>query len=348
MKLLVVTQAVDIEDPVLGFFHRWLEEFARHTTSIEAICLTQGRSDLPKNVRVHSLGKEHGRPRFAPRTKYAFRFFALAWRLRNEYDAVFVHMNEEYVLIFGLLWRVLGKRVVLWRNFKTGSWMTPTACRLANAVCYTSPESFTKRFSNAVQMPVGIDTNVFKPAEIFPAPHTLLFFGRLDEIKRPDLFLSALEILAHDGVAYEAHLYGDPTPGNEVYAEELKRRFAGLPQVTFHPGVSNEEAPAIYRTHAIYVNLTPSGSFDKTIAEAMASGCVVVTCNDAVEEVLPSRLFVVDVTDESVAQALAAALALSESGRAQIVDKQRRYIESEHSLTLLARRLFAVFGSGVP
>lgn len=33
MKLLIVTQAVDTEDPVLGFFVRWIEELGKHVES---------------------------------------------------------------------------------------------------------------------------------------------------------------------------------------------------------------------------------------------------------------------------------------------------------------------------
>jgi len=59
MKLLVVTQVVDTEDPVLGFFVRWVEELAKHVESVEVICLREGKHMLPVNVHVHSLGKEH-------------------------------------------------------------------------------------------------------------------------------------------------------------------------------------------------------------------------------------------------------------------------------------------------
>ena len=30
MKLLIITQKVDSADPILGFFHQWVEEFAKH------------------------------------------------------------------------------------------------------------------------------------------------------------------------------------------------------------------------------------------------------------------------------------------------------------------------------
>lgn len=29
VKLLIITQKIDINDPILGFFHKWIEEFAK-------------------------------------------------------------------------------------------------------------------------------------------------------------------------------------------------------------------------------------------------------------------------------------------------------------------------------
>lgn len=42
MRLLILTQAVDLDDPVLGFFHRWIVEFAKRFDTIEVICLKAG------------------------------------------------------------------------------------------------------------------------------------------------------------------------------------------------------------------------------------------------------------------------------------------------------------------
>src|ERR1700727_851881 len=120
MNLLIVTQAVDLDDPILGFFHRWIADIARGCDRVHVICLKEGRHDLPENVFVHSLGKENGRSR----SKYARRFYRYIRMYRDEYDAVFVHMNEEYVLLGAPLWRLWGKRIVLWRNHKMGSWRT--------------------------------------------------------------------------------------------------------------------------------------------------------------------------------------------------------------------------------
>src|SRR5438132_11490619 len=101
MRLLLTTQALDENDPSFSFAVGWVREFAKHYEHIDVVCLKEGAHTLPENVAVHSLGKERG-TRW--RISYALRFLILAWKLRNEYDAVFVHMNQDYVLIAGILW----------------------------------------------------------------------------------------------------------------------------------------------------------------------------------------------------------------------------------------------------
>lgn len=349
MRLLITTQAVDLDDPVLGFFHAWIAALSKQCESVHVICLKEGRHALPANVTVHSLGKEDmkiGNWKLKIKFEYILNFYRYIWQLRNEYDAVFVHMNQEYVLLGGKFWRALGKRVILWRNHKMGSLWTHIAGFFAHAVCYTSPSAYVSSFRNAVKMPVGIDTDMFKP-EGSPEPNSLLFLGRLDAVKKPEVFLHAMEILRRDGNAAHADVYGDPTPGREGFARKLKADFSSLKRVSFRTAVRNDETPAIYNAHAIYVNLTPSGSFDKTIGEAMACDSVVVVANDAVRGIIPPALLVDPQSVESVAAGLRAALALSEDKRKELAHKMRQYVVSEHSLSLLASRLFELYKPSV-
>ena len=93
MKILIITQKVSINDPVLGFMHRWIEEFAKHFERVTVICLEKGEHHLSPEVKVLSLGKENGKSRL----KYILKFLYYIWREKNNYDAVFVHMNQENV-----------------------------------------------------------------------------------------------------------------------------------------------------------------------------------------------------------------------------------------------------------
>lgn len=336
MRLLIITQAVDLDDPVLGFFHRWIVEFSKHCERIEVICLKEGRHELPSNVSVHSLGKESGRSRL----KYTWNFYRYIWTLRKEYDSVFVHMNQEYVLLGWKLWWLLGKRIVLWRNHKTGTVLTRFAALVSDKVCYTSPAAYIVHYKNAVQMPIGIDTGFFSPAAEPPAPDAILFLGRLDPVKRVEVFVQALEKLRAAGISFTADIVGDPTDPRSEYAHEVRNIAASLALegvIKMHPSVTNTKARDLFRSHAIYVNLTPSGSFDKTIGEAMACGCLVVCANDALRPIISE--YITEDTSDSVAKVLARSLSLESETRAVILRSNRDYVLRQHSLELLVQKL---------
>ena len=341
MKLLILTQAVDLDDPILGFFHGWIKEFAKKCEHVSVVCLKEGRHELPANVSVYSLGKEHG----VSRLQYVFRFYKYIWTLRHEYDSVFVHMNQEYVLLGWKFWWFLGKRIVLWRNHKKGSFRTRIAALLSRTVCYTSPEAYVAGYKNAVQMPIGIDTDLFKPAPQAPDPRSILFLGRLDPVKKCEVFIEALEKLHADGVAFHADMVGDPTPGNEQYAHDIRNKAGVLALegiLTMRPGVPHAQTPALYASHAIYVNLTPSGSFDKTIGEAMASGCIVVASNEAVKDVI-GEMFVSAHAAQMISSTLKKASQLDPAEVRSVIATSQKYIQDVHSLALLVERLSALY-----
>src|SRR4051812_25119270 len=103
MKLLLFTQTVDEDDLYLGFFHAWIEELAKHFEKITVVCLKEGKHFLPENVEVLSLGKEHGTSRLTR----ALRVLGYSYQRRREYDSVLVHMNQEYILLAGWMWKWL-------------------------------------------------------------------------------------------------------------------------------------------------------------------------------------------------------------------------------------------------
>jgi len=279
MKLLVVTQALDLDDPTLSTYHGWVAELARQFEHVEVVCLKAGRHDFPGNVSIHSLGKEKGAR--SP-IMYGLRFLDLVWRLRGSYDAVFVHMNQEYLLIAGWLWASMGKRMYLWRNHYAGSFLTDIAAAFCIKIFCTSRHSYTAKYRKTQFMPVGVDSSRFVPGTV-RAPNSILFFGRISPSKRPELLIDALELLKQRGVPFTASIVGSSLPKDQGYHESLRQRVdhAGLAeQVTFLSGVSNTQAPTVFATHEIYVNASPSGMFDKAIFEAAASGCLVLATSD--------------------------------------------------------------------
>ena len=340
MRLLVVTQAFDLDDPLLGAYHGWVEALAREAESVEAVCLKEGRHALPGNVRVHSLGKERGgRSRLA----YAISFLLLCWRLRGRYDAAFVHMNQEYLLVAGPLWKLLGKPAYLWRNHYAGSPLTGLAALWCRAVFCTSRASYTARYRKTEIMPVGVNLDRFGPTDAVHEPRSVLFLSRLTPSKRPELLLDALGLLAGRSVPFSALLCGSPNEGDEAYAESVRARAEALGlggSVAFRPGIPNEEAPRLYASHELFVNCSPSGMLDKTVFEAAASGCLVLAESEDLRTFgLPDATYAPG-DAASLADGIERLLALPEEEKDALRERLAS-LAGEHSLRGLAPALIS-------
>ena len=289
MRLLILTQKVDRQDSVLGFFHKWLEEFAERFERLTVICLEKGSFSLPENVKVLSLGKEDDAMIYhsviLKKFLYIIRFHKYIWQERENYDAVFVHMNQEYVILAGDLWRLLGKKIYLWRNHKEGNFLTRYAVWLSDKVFYTSSSSFTAKFKKAVKMPVGVDTNFFKPdPSVERIPNSILFLGRISPVKKVLEFVEWFETLDQK---FTATVAGEALPRDRAYEELVKKKAS--PRIKFIGPVTQEEALKLYQTHEIYVNKTPAGSFDKTIVEAAACGMKLMVDNPDAKDLNPEE-----------------------------------------------------------
>lgn len=339
MKLLILTQKIDRNDTVLGFFHRWVEEFAKHCEQVTVIALGVGEYHLPQNVRVFSLGKERG----VSRLRHIINFYRLIWRERKNYDVVFAHMNEEYILIGGLFWKLFGKKVTMWRNHYAGSFLTDIAAFLCDTIFCTSKYSYTVKYKKTVLMPVGIDTDIFKKREgVERNKNSILFLSRIAPSKKPEILIEALRILKNEGVQFTADFYGDALPKDAGYLSSLKKKVKeyGMESlIFFNSGVPNNKTPDIYGTHSIFVNTSPSGMYDKTIFEAMACGTPVITSNNNLHNILPKELLFKENSLSDFTRTLQNFLKATPNEQDQY-SAIVRVIAEKHSLRKLAQQFF--------
>ena len=270
MKLLLVTQIVDRDDAILGFFHRWIEEFAKHVESIEVICLKEGKHELPSNVRVHSIGKEQGG---GNTFLYSIRFMYLAWKLRNEYERVLVHMNPEYVLLAGCFWKLWRKSVGLWYTHKSVNLKLRIAELFADIIFTASKESFRLPSKKLQIMGHGIDTNFFKPDPSVVRGNHALSVGRLMKTKRHDL---AIRTAKDAGLSLRIVGDGPERDRLEAYAQELSA------EVKFLGALTQEQLVCEYRMACKLIHTSETGSLDKVVLEAAACGCPVDSTDPAI------------------------------------------------------------------
>ena len=251
MKILICTQVVDKNDPVLGFFVRWIEEFKKHC-DVEVISLkTLGRGG--KVMR-------------------ALRLVRLA--STRKYDAVFVHMNPEYLVAAGWLWKLRGKKIALWYTHKSVDLKLRIAERFADVILTASKESFRLPSKKVRVMGHGIDTDFFTTDPSVIRGNAILSVGRLMKSKRHDLAIRAA-LREHRELRIAGE--GPERKNLESLAKELGAT------VYFLDGLTQAQLRDEYRKAAYLLHTSETGSLDKVVLEALACGCPVKTNDPALK-----------------------------------------------------------------
>lgn len=293
MRILLFTQAVDQNDPILGFFHRWIEVFAEHCESVTVICLREGEHHLPSHVRVLSLGKEHGNSRL----QYIVLFYRYLWQLRGSYDAVFVHMNQIYVILGGWIWRLKKIPVGLWYCHKHTPFSLRAAIPFLQKLFTQMDESTTAKTEKKCVVGHGIDIHLFerdmtngKPAN---QPLQFAMVGRITPVKNLDTLVEALQITKNALPPFQVLLIGEPiSETDQSYAQQLKQRIRAYDlekEVIFTGSKSRVELKNILQKTDLVINLTKTDSFDKALLESWAMGIPVLAANTSAKRALEAE-----------------------------------------------------------
>jgi glycosyltransferase involved in cell wall biosynthesis len=300
LRLLICTQAVDRDDANLGFFVRWIEEFAKHCEYITVICLRKGAHSLPKSVEVISLGERN-------KVLRALEVCTIAFGRRYEYNAVFVHMNPEYIIAAGWLWKLLRKKIGLWYVHKSVNLRLRIATFFASVIFTASKESFRLASSKVKIVGNGIDWQSFQKKRTVGEKMRITTIGRISRSKRVIEMLTACDSLHERGVEFELGIYGAPiTKDDWEYDHKLRNEI----QVRDYVGnvrlgaLTHDQIPDLLAKTSVFINLSATGSIDKAVLEAIAAHVPVVTSNEAFKDMLPKGLYVSSNEPNLVADAI--------------------------------------------
>lgn len=360
-RLLVCTQEMNKKSSTLGFMHAWVTKMSQRYDSVIVLCLYEGEHTLPENVKVISLGKENFSKEFIvknslfkkiiTRIKYILKFYKIILSERKNYDKVFIHMNEEYGFLGGLIWKLMGKKVVMWSNHYMGNWMKDFAGKFCDKVFYTSEFSYTankKKFPQGIQMPVGVDVESLNTDEVFEVPNnSILFLARLDPSKKPETILQALKKLQDENIRFTMDFVGgvsvDKYPNYEAEIKKYKSDLGLGDNVRFVGAVPNTDTYKYYLSHDIYVNVAKSGMLDKTIFKALAAGCLPLTTsidfNEMIFDVVGDELKVEQDSVDSLVEKLKHALELDTEHKKHKVKIIQDVVINKHSLNTLMNKI---------
>lgn len=332
MKLLIVTQKVDRADPILGFFHRWVEEFARHCERVTVIAQTTGEYSLPGNVTVISLGKEQKKPR----PFQVKKFKCLIWKHRREYDTVLVHMTPIWVALGMGTWMILRKKIFLWYEAQGGGIALPVSLLFVRKAFSATAHGMPCNTKKSRVVGHGIDLEEFSFSDA-AREKLIVSVGRTARSKRFDVVLRAFAELPEE---YKLFMAGGPiTSDDRQVLSELEALIKELDltdRVTIR-FLKHEEVVTLLRRATLFLHASDT-ALDKVVLEAMASGCPVVSTAEATKDVLPARCHA---TDETFADRARNILSLPAGELASLRQDMRNRVERDHGLDRLVRTLVA-------
>lgn len=337
MKLLIVTQRVDRQDPVLGFFHRWIEEFAKHCEHVVVIGQMVGEYSLPSNVEVISLKKEEGHS--VP--FQIVRFWVLQWRLRKQYDTVLVHMTPIWIVLGSALWMCLQKKMYLWYEVKRGKWPLFVALRFVRSVFSATEQGlpYPSRKQNVVGH--GIDTAQFAPDLSKKESGLVVSVGRITPVKHYNLVLKTFATLPNTSRLVIAG--GTYIPSDEAELQRLQQLISelGIADRVTIGAMQHEEVQQLLKQAEIFLHAC-SGGLDKVVLEAMASGCLVLSTSEAATQVLPEECCA---DSHSFSEKAAALLLRSSEHQQDLTQRLRSLVQKDHSLDSLIERMCTMMRS---
>ena len=337
MKLLICTQTVDKNDPILGFFHGWLLEFAKHFSEIHVICLKQGQYELPENVYVYSLGKELG----VSRIRYGWRFYKYFIHIffKVRVDIVFYHMGAIYNVLavpFFMLRSWYQTRFLWWKAHGHINRFGRFALWFCDEVVTSTASGFPIKSKKRHIVGQAIDTTLFHIDEKIErkAKH-VIYVGRIAPIKQLETFIDIARVL--EPVGYTFSVAGPAY--DEGYFEGLRQQAADT-SIDWLGPKTQSELVGLYQQTDIFLNTSLTHSMDKTVLEAILCGCIPVTANQAFRELLePHGLFL---SSPSVHTYTTVLTGLSSSNRPEVRRALAEEVAQLHSLDTFTERVFDV------
>lgn len=338
-KLLIFVNKFDENDDLLGFFVGWAEELTQHLNNVIIVTQHIGKYEQIPRLKVILIDKNQ----IPDPIKRAIKFISLLFQLKNDYNGVLVIMAPGWVIVASLMTKILGKKLYLWYAVWRGNWKLRLAGKLVDKIFCSVPEAFPFKTAKLIPVGQGIDTDFFKPDEAKCQSNKVLYLGRISPVKKIEFLLQAIAKLKYyDTMMYHSILLeivgGVANEGDEKYILRLKKITEELEiskKIVWAGRIPHGATKHYYQRADIVVNMTPTGSFDKTMLEAMASGALVLSSNRVwlkfFDEFLQKLLLFHQDDSHDLAKKLLAVMNLKPEIKAELRNKLRNIIVNHHS-----------------
>lgn len=269
-RLLVLNYALNDENSIFG--HQF--EIVNRLSMVfkEILVITNEYNDhiIPKNVKVYKVDWKTGK---SIRSTYNFYKVLIPITLTNKIDLAFSHMVDTQALLALPILKIRRIKHIFWYAHAKKSIRANIVSRFADMNISSTKGSYPLVGKNIVLLGQSINTVDFKfnKRDSFPM-HKAIHIGRLDSSKKIlEIIMTTIENRIH------LHLWGRIL--DDEYGLKVKKLIdANNLTVRYHGVCKRDQIPLILRESDFFIHGF-DGSLDKSILEATAVGCPVITLN---------------------------------------------------------------------
>lgn len=291
-SLLVITFELDDTSPVLGWQAQVVRALAQRLDRVGVMTDRLGSFDAPDNVRVEvNTSPTKGLLGRAQRLVRVERTLNRVIR-EESIEACFVHMNHRAVPRDAAVARLHRLPVLLWYAHGTVTPSLRIAHRLSSRVVTSTPEGFRVPSRKVHVIGQGIDLSSSSP-RFGPVDGDLVITtGRITPRKRLDLVIEAAALLYSrrpDSTVRFRVIGPTLTEDDEAFKRQLSTSVSrrGLDgRVELSGPIPSTAIAGAHQQAFLHLNLSETGSMDKTVLEALAAGVPVLTSNPAFRSLL--------------------------------------------------------------
>ena len=291
--------------------------------------------------------------------KALFKFLTLASKIEPDHIQAHLYWSQ----IWSIFLKIFRPRVKIawvehntyfrrsklqWISFKIFSIFT---FRII-AVSYEVKNYLLKRNLKKISVIFNPISPIFFSGNKVVTDSTFLFVGRLNEQKNPALTLKAFEFALNNNLIPEKSkllICGEGSLLNSL--EKLVSEFKHRESISFSGFLEEIELSKIYLNSMVLVSTSHYEGFSLVRAEALASGCVIVTTDTSgIRGLLTSSseklsltkgVFIVEPSIESVAKSMS--LAVNSTLWSDISIQSRRELVKSLNPTLIANQYYEIF-----
>jgi glycosyltransferase involved in cell wall biosynthesis len=350
VNVLVVNFEMDQGGPVLAWQARVVQELAAHVDHVTVLSERVGQFTVPSNVAVVPIPRFMVGPARKLGTGWLLNF--KVWRLCSSraIDVCFVHMAHEWTYRLAPALRARGVPVLVWYAHGSTSRRLRITERLAARIITSTPEGFRLPSDKVHAIGQGVDTDLFSLIDRPLDGDAIVYVGRIAPRKQVHLLVEAMAILRdrrHVPPIRLVMIGPSITADDQTYRVALSSRIADL-DLTSHvallDAMAQQDTVSAYEHAFLHVNVSDTGSMDKTVLEALACGCPVLTSNPSFRELLyPHPAFLLgNPTPDAIASRIEKAYATR-----GLIDRAaiRRMVVGHHDLSTYSDRVVAQLAS---